>query len=550
MAIPEFNNQSAEDAARRAAQQAGAPYSSGRAQPAPRPGVGRQYDDPFRGSTAAHQAAVSDRPTDYWNPVNQLERMEQAKPVTQTADYRSLMRQMPQRTSEWERDKNIWNAKVGLAADAGRVNGSWAQGRQAAALAGAGLEKQMRDGYAAEDQNYAQNMISAYQQALGGRAGVTDPQVQRETADQVARTQLGQQGLANAGYAYGYDLAADTADKDRFQQRYETDYTNWLTRYLYDQNYDIAKRGSDREDAGLGSRLLTEQQSRAGTSLQQAQDNINARIEMARTQGPQAYEALMQELRTTGALIGGQPVPPTPIPPPIPIGGEALAAQNAEDNEATRRRAAEITTRLLADLSEDDQKRLLADTGLRTRINTVIGQMSAAKSSAPVIDEAVSNLVQNAMILGRGNLIDPVTKEVLQIPTEPLYIEDDPRGGLQRMGQRTGNWFLDIGKLFGVDHLFGDQPVNYFAGDREQMRIGPDGQVAYYQPDADRTVGLTEDQLRRTLPRFDVDALNNFSVEQQIASLQQRAQALEVAGQTAAADAARAQIQQIRLSNN
>jgi hypothetical protein len=178
-----------------------------------------QYGNPFWGATSAAQASISPgRPADYWNPINQVSRMQRTQPVTDSADFRNLMSMMPESPNGYQHDLNMWNAQVndwerGQMTPRTPIYGSGMNGpRQFHGYAGGGGLPTTKNQQAEmarwdrENQAYREGLLGAYQRAAGAVASRNTLAQHGEEANAALRAAAAEQGLQLAGYGRRQDI--------------------------------------------------------------------------------------------------------------------------------------------------------------------------------------------------------------------------------------------------------------------------------------------------------------------------------------------------------
>lgn len=176
---------------------------------APNPYVrGPQYNNQFAQSMTDAQKSLSpNRPDDYWNPVNQVRRMEDDKPVTQSADFHRLMQIIPSPMDSYDRDKLAREAKMSISDRPGR-HGENDIARMAAV-------QKVYDNYYNQQNAFAQSLNDAYRIAAGAhndRASLHNAEL---LASEQNRSALAQGGLQAQGFAYGTDKTAESEAASR-----------------------------------------------------------------------------------------------------------------------------------------------------------------------------------------------------------------------------------------------------------------------------------------------------------------------------------------------
>jgi len=232
-------------------------------------------------STSTQQPQTQQRPTALRSLTFNNARAGSTAPAPREAQYaareRQLLEGLPQRTSQWERERQIHNAGVG----APRNDGShWdskltrAQ-RQAAMDATVGVQNKLRDQFAAED--------AAYTNAYGNLTGRQDAAVMNDRNNQNARSLQGlrnqalleQQGLQNQGY---FDTAVennrgsyerqDLAGRDRHNlAKLDDDYRNRSLTAEYGTDGTGGYRGAELD---IRREAATRENQRADAELSDA----------------------------------------------------------------------------------------------------------------------------------------------------------------------------------------------------------------------------------------------------------------------------------------
>lgn len=209
---------------------------------APNPFVrGPQYNNQFAQSTTDAQASVNAGKPDYWNPISQMQRIEDNRPVTQTADFRRLAQLLPDAPTEYELGNQLWEARVNAPSRnrRDRLDNS----------AGWAAQEAVRDRYRQMQDQHSQGLKDAFNLAsssLHNRAALHNEEL---IADAQNRANIAQTGLQAHGYAYGTDQAARTADADRILQKLRDEQ---VVRYQNAEIEQQKREGAVRAFADVG----------------------------------------------------------------------------------------------------------------------------------------------------------------------------------------------------------------------------------------------------------------------------------------------------------
>ena len=166
-----------------------------------------QYNNQFADSVSNAQSSVSPgRPDDYWSVEKQYQRMTANKPVTQSADFKTLMSLLPERTDGYTRENQIRSARMNAPDRVydPRGNSRLDDGQRQAAMEG------VRSRFAAEDAMYRQGTLGAYDAAKAMQESREGYRSTEQIAAEHDRAMLADRGLQSQSYAYQKDRDHDT----------------------------------------------------------------------------------------------------------------------------------------------------------------------------------------------------------------------------------------------------------------------------------------------------------------------------------------------------
>lgn len=206
-------------------------YGTGLRQ-APRAFNTRQYENPFR--DASRELAEDARGNPY-SVRNQTEWFNQQQPITQTKDFRSLMKYAPTKTDSYTRETDLRNAAVGEQPSVARR-----------------AQQALRNQYADEDKLYS-NYVSNIGNSVNERRSNTERLFNETEANRLARgANILNQGLANAGYSYGTDASERHNIRNLAEKAHQFDASEQqIIRNLAEQAYQFDVTGNRRTAMSL-----------------------------------------------------------------------------------------------------------------------------------------------------------------------------------------------------------------------------------------------------------------------------------------------------------
>jgi hypothetical protein len=435
-------------------------YGSGRYSTQPRKASeDTAHRDVFRDTVDHYEQMASPAPNDYYTPSKQLERMEQAKPITETDHYRKFVSQLgDNRTSDYDREIQERNATYDIDDPV----------KEAAVLA------KMRQGWAGEDALYAQGRMKAYQMAAKARAGITDTQTARELADQQTRAQLGLKGIGNEGFARRDNM--QSADS-----RYNTDTESYLRQIgLGNEAYrDTASALIDAYKARTGAEandfeLITNRMKAEGLLDAQQLDDLEQAYDLHTKAHEEAGDSYARSLFGGGDLR-------TRFANAPEIEGDLLSRRERARKEAQMKLGNDAMELVKENLGASEAAMLDNNPQLEQSVKAYIRQL-AAENGDILPDEGtwvpeISSYIRAAMgaefFDERGNPI--------QAPSMVYQGPDTDRNVLQRILGAYGSSAL------------GDP--DYFPGFRQNIGYDADGNVI-------RT-DMSEADMRKYLPHLD-----------------------------------------------
>jgi hypothetical protein len=309
--------------------------------------------------------------------------------------------------SQWERDLKARNATVGM---------DFAHDPNYRAKKAA-IEQGVDAQYLASQGQYANGVQSAYNQALAGRTGAAASTLNRDAAELAARSGIANRAMEGTSYARGNDLEYDLGLRDDMLEKARQD----LRLYQGDQNYDILRRGSDRQDS------VTELLNKAGLT-----DLAVANAALVGDQGAERAAALTGD-ETLGSL-------------PEPGGAAARTLRDQQKEAATRS--------VLGNLSATDQARFAEGTPGLSSLKSAIDDLINQGLTGQALNEAAKEAALTEVALEGADIINPETRELMRKPVGQMYL-GGKRNLFDRVAGPDGFSASDLFDLSGLGLLTG-----------------------------------------------------------------------------------------------